>query len=237
MTDRQLTRLADIQFLTNTTVAYVTTGVDERLGVRKIRVHNTDSSTRTVNIYRVPDNGSGSPLAVTGGHSIEEVDLPAGTDWTFEYLHLTMENQGEAIFAVASVTGVVNIEIDGVSSDDPDDDLRQFKRMLASTFISNTTATIITNGANERNTIREFIAHNITSSPVELKIYRIPDVAAAVGTAAPVNRFTTELIAAKGTRKIRAEITQEDTNDTIAARAATASAIVMSADGVFEDRS
>ena len=81
--------------------------------------------------------------------------------------------------------------------------------------------------------ITSIILHNTHSSALSVTLYRVPDVATAVGTAAAGNQFWTRSMPAYETYVINdCTMILGDTNDTIQAVCGTASKVAMFMDGV-----
>ena len=105
---------------------------------------------------------------------------------------------------------------------------------LYSTLLIPDTATVMyANPAATTTFVTSILLHNTHSSALTVTLYRVPDVATAVGTAAAGNQFFVRSMPAYETFVIN-DMTMilGDTNDTIQATCGTASKVTMFIDGV-----
>lgn len=109
----ELKRLADSQLLTAAAAAVVTNATGETTSVRQITLHNTDSSSRVVEMYRVPDAAGAVGVAADANKFYRQVLAPNETQILEWGTGMILEDQNDTIQAVCDVTSKVVISVDG----------------------------------------------------------------------------------------------------------------------------
>lgn len=100
-------------------------------------------------------------------------------------------------------------------------------------LLTDSAATIYANPASTTTFITSITLHNTHSAAITVNLYRVPDNASAVGTAADGNQFLEYSLAANETLVLNDNtIILGDTNDTIQGVASTTNKVTIFIDGV-----
>lgn len=98
--------------LTNTAASIYTTPAAGQTVIRRAVFTNTDTVPRTITVHRVPNGGS----AVTANLLIQARRLAPGEAYVAAELASMVLNGGDAIFALADSSGVVNATMSGFTA-------------------------------------------------------------------------------------------------------------------------
>lgn len=112
-----------------------------------------------------------------------------------------------------------------------------YSRLADVTTLSDSAAAVYTNPSSTTSYVRVIMLHNTNSSTESVKIYQVPDVANAVGTASNANKIYEEVLNPNDTRIIEIEapgLMLTDENDTIQGESSTASKVVITITGGTE---
>ena len=114
-----------------------------------------------------------------------------------------------------------------------------YSRLADQQQVAATAAAVITNAASHNTVVQHISLHNSDDTlPYTVTLYRVPDNAGSVGTAAAANRVLGPLtLQPRETFNLAVLWVLKDTNDTIQAVASTAAKINFSADGQDVDNS
>ena len=108
------TRLKDTGYVATSGAAVITNATGKTTYVRSITVHNTNTSSEDVCIYRVPDNGGSAGTASTANRIIK-ASVPAdGTEiWEWESPGMVLSDTNDTIQASTDTASKVTICADG----------------------------------------------------------------------------------------------------------------------------
>ncbi len=92
--------------------AIVTNAASTTTFIPNIILHNTDSSSRTVTLYSVPNN-SGAVGTAGAGNQIFKATLTANQTYTLTDVKIILDATNDTVQAVASAANVVTIFVYG----------------------------------------------------------------------------------------------------------------------------
>lgn len=109
----QRTKLADIQQIDGTAASILANASGEKIFLRSIVLHNTDTGAQTVTLYNVPDSAGSLGTPATENQFLK-VDLTADetVTWDLQY-PIVLTDENDAIFAVADDADVVTAQLLG----------------------------------------------------------------------------------------------------------------------------
>ncbi len=110
-------------------------------------------------------------------------------------------------------------------------------RLADSQYVSNSAAAVVTNAASTKTQVKTITLFNSNTTTETVKIYRVPDSAGSVGTAAVANQIYELAITTLQTVMIEVlglGWILSDTNDTIQMVTTTASKVVVCVDGATQ---
>lgn len=109
-------RLAEIDTIGDTVGAIVTNAVGKKTYIRHIIIHNTNSTTETINLHTVPDNAEAVGTAADINRWVSESIL-AGTTWEWNCgagsPGIILEDTNDTLQASTDTASKVTIQVYG----------------------------------------------------------------------------------------------------------------------------
>lgn len=115
---RQFTRLADIQYVSNTAGSVYSNPASTTTYVKSFILFNGNTSTETVKLYNVPDNAGSVGTAVdagsASGNQFAEISIASKETIMFDLPYpITITDQNDSIQAVTTTATRVTIQLLG----------------------------------------------------------------------------------------------------------------------------
>lgn len=196
--------------------------------VRRITIHNHTGTARNLKLWRVPGVG-GNPGSESDANRFFNETILAGESRSIDIRMMILPTDGDSIKALAAVSSAITISVDGGIDTDAD----AFTRLSDSIEVPNSATAVVTNAATGKKVVKFIHVHNQTGASVNLKLFRVPNNAGSVGTAANANEFFDEGIDANDYRVLDVDpMVLDAENDTIQAQAGSANDLTMSIDGL-----
>jgi len=110
---RQFTRLRDIQFVPDTVGVIYPNGSGQKTFINGVALFNTNSTTETVKLYNVPNDGASAGTA-GDGNQFDEVELLAKKSYIYQLPYpMTLLELNDTIQAVTTTASKVTIMLLG----------------------------------------------------------------------------------------------------------------------------
>lgn len=110
---RQFTRLADIQYISNSAASVYTNAASTTTFIKSFVLFNGNTSAETVKLYNVPDS-AGSVGTAGDSNQFAEISLAAKETLMFDLPYpITIINENDTIQAVTTTASKVTIQILG----------------------------------------------------------------------------------------------------------------------------
>lgn len=110
---RQTTRLADIQYVSNTAASIYSNAASTKTFVKGFILYNNNTTTETVKLYNVPDS-TGSVGTAGGANQFAEIQLATKETLVFGFDYpMTLIDQNDSIQASTTTASQVTIQILG----------------------------------------------------------------------------------------------------------------------------
>lgn len=107
------TRLADIAYLGSSNAAFLTNGASTKTYVRGLILHNTNTTTETVDVYNVPDSG-GSVGTAGNGNKFLTVNLAANETLFIELPHpITLIDTNDTLQGKSTTASKTTVQVLG----------------------------------------------------------------------------------------------------------------------------
>lgn len=110
---RQFTRLVDIQYVANSAGAIYTNAASTITYIKSLVLFNVNTSTETVKLYNVPNNGASVGTA-GDSNQFAEISLAAKETLMFDLPYpITLIDENDTIQAVTTTASKVTVQILG----------------------------------------------------------------------------------------------------------------------------
>lgn len=183
-------RLKEISVIPASPASVYTNNNTDPVHVGIIVLHNTNSTSETVKLYKVPNNGG---VVGTASESNRFYSTSLSADETVlvhsDEVNIVLTATNDSIQAETTTADKVTIQMFGSIN-------TSLVCLSEIAYVSDTAAAIYSKTVSGNTYVRSLILHNTNSTAEIVSIHAVPDNAGSAGTAADVNRmFNIELVA------------------------------------------